>query len=397
MEQNLTFADLGLSEEILQALEKKGYGYPTRIQAEAIPEFMQWKDVIAKAPTGTGKTFAFGIPMIEHIDASCPDVQGLILAPTRELAIQIGDELRGLLTFYQGIRVAVLYGGAGLGGQVQQLEKHPQIVVATPGRLMDHYNRKNIRLDKIQTVVLDEADRMLDMGFFKDVTRIIDKVKNRRNLGLFSATISQEVMTVSWMYQRDEVEITVEPKQEDRPDIDQYSLTVTPLEKAETTLRLIQSQNFERVMIFCNTKHMCQRLSDELQRAGLDCECIHGDIRQSQREKTMQRYREGKLAVLVATDVASRGIDVDDVDCVINYDIPEENEYYVHRIGRTGRAKKKGVAWSLVGNFPEKAKLDEIAKFSQYTIRPMVLAADGSLSEEEIKPVVPVSKRRRLR
>ena len=229
------------------------------------------------------------------------------------------------------------------------------------------------------------------------MTRIIDKVKNRRNLGLFSATISQEVMTVSWMYQRDEVEITVEPKQEDRPDIDQYSLTVTPLEKAETTLRLIQSQSFERVMIFCNTKHMCQRLSDELQRAGLDCECIHGDIRQSQREKTMQRYREGKLAVLVATDVASRGIDVDDVDCVINYDIPEENEYYVHRIGRTGRAKKKGVAWSLVGNFPEKAKLDEIAKFSQYTIRPMVLAADGSLSEEEIKPVVPVSKRRRLR
>ena len=396
-QENITFSDLGLSDSMLRALEKKGYGYPTTIQQEAIPPFLEWKDVIAKAPTGTGKTFAFGIPMIEHIDASCPDVQGLILAPPRELAIQIGDELRGLLTFYQGIRVAVLYGGAGLGGQVQQLEKHPQIVVATPGRLMDHYNRKNIRLDKIQTVVLDEADRMLDMGFFKDVTRIIDKVKNRRNLGLFSATISQEVMTVSWMYQRDEVEITVEPKQEDRPDIDQYSLTVTPLEKAETTLRLIQSQSFERVMIFCNTKHMCQRLSDELQRAGLDCECIHGDIRQSQREKTMQRYREGKLAVLVATDVASRGIDVDDVDCVINYDIPEENEYYVHRIGRTGRAKKKGVAWSLVGNFPEKAKLDEIAKFSQYTIRPMVLAADGSLSEEEIKPVVPVSKRRRLR
>ncbi len=396
-QENITFSDLGLSDAMLRALEKKGYGYPTTIQQEAIPPFLEWKDVIAKAPTGTGKTFAFGIPMIEHIEASCPDVQGLILAPTRELAIQIGDELRGLLTFYQGIRVAVLYGGAGLGGQVQQLEKHPQIVVATPGRLMDHYNRKNIRLDKIQTVVLDEADRMLDMGFFKDVTRILDKVKNRRNLGLFSATISQEVMTVSWMYQRDEVEITVEPKQENRPDIDQYSLTVTPLEKAETTLRLIQSQGFERVMIFCNTKHMCQRLSDELQRAGLDCECIHGDIRQSQREKTMQRYREGKLAVLVATDVASRGIDVDDVDCVINYDIPEENEYYVHRIGRTGRAQKKGVAWSLVGNFPEKAKLDEIAKFSQYTIRPMVLAADGSLSEEEIKPVVPVSKRRRLR
>ena len=390
---NITFSDLGLSEQMLKALEKKGYGYPTTIQAQAIPEFMQWKDVIAKAPTGTGKTFAFGIPMIEHIDGESEAVQGLILAPTRELAIQIGDELRSLLTYYQNIRVAVLYGGAGIGGQIKQLERKPQIVVATPGRLMDHYNRKTIRLDKIQTVVLDEADRMLDMGFFKDVTRIIEKVKNRKNLGLFSATISQEVMTVSWMYQRDEVEITVEPKQEDRPDIDQYSLTVTPLQKAETTLRLIRSQGYERVIIFCNTKHMCQRLSDDFQRAGLDADCIHGDIRQSQREKTMQRYRDGKLAVLIATDVASRGIDVDDVECVINYDVPEENEYYVHRIGRTGRAKRKGVAWSIIGNFPEKAKLDEIAKFSNYAIRPMILGDDGSLTEEEVKAPAPPKRR----
>jgi ATP-dependent RNA helicase DeaD len=319
-------------------------------------------------------------------------VQGLILAPTRELAIQIGDELRGLLTYYQGIRVAVLYGGAGIVGQAKQLEKKPQIVVATPGRLMDHYNRKNIRLDKIQTVVLDEADRMLDMGFFKDVTKIIEKVKNRKNLGLFSATISQEVMTVSWMYQRDEVEITVEPKKEDRPDIQQYSITVSPLEKAETTLRLIRTQGYERVIIFCNTKHMCQRLSDDFQRAGADCDCIHGDIRQSQREKTMQKYRDGKLAILIATDVASRGIDVDDVDCVVNFDIPEENEYYVHRIGRTGRAKRKGVAFSIVGNFPEKAKLDEIAKFSQYEIKPVLLGADGTLTPDEVK--APVVKKR---
>ena len=391
--KEITFQDLGLSEAMLKALAKKGYGYPTTIQAEAIPHFMEWKDVIAKAPTGTGKTFAFGIPMIEHIDATSDAVQGLILAPTRELAIQIGDELRGLLTYYEGIRVAVLYGGAGIGGQIKQLEKKPQIVVATPGRLMDHYNRKTIRLDKIQTIVLDEADRMLDMGFFKDVTRIIDKVKNRKNLGLFSATISQEVMTVSWMYQRDEVEITVEPKQEDRPDIDQYSITVTPLEKAETTLRLMRSRGFERVIIFCNTKHMCQRLCDDFQRAGADCQCIHGDIRQSQREKTMQLYRQGKLSILIATDVASRGIDVDDVECVINFDIPEENEYYVHRIGRTGRAKRKGEAWSIIGNFPEKAKLDESAKYSNYQIKPMLLGADGSLTEEIVKAPAPVKKR----
>ena len=204
-------------------------------------------------------------------------------------------------------------------------------------------------------------------------------------------------MTVSWMYQRDEVEITVEPKQDARPDIDQYSITVTPLEKAETTLRLIRSQGYERVIIFCNTKHMCQRLSDEFQRTGLDCDCIHGDIRQSQREKTMLRFRQGKLPILIATDVASRGIDVDDVDCVINFDIPDENEYFVHRVGRTGRAKRKGVAWSIIGNFPEKAKLDEICKFCDFSVQPMILAEDGTLTPEEVKPTPPPQKRRRFR
>ena len=389
MESNITFEALGLSEPILKALEEKGYGYPTSVQREAIPPLMEWKDVIAKAPTGTGKTFAFGIPMLEHTDPESTDLQGLILAPTRELAIQIGDELRSLASYCKGIRIAVTYGGASINAQIRALEKKPQIVVATPGRLMDHYNRKTLRLDKIQTVILDEADRMLDMGFFKDVTRIIEKIKNRKNLGLFSATISQEVMTVSWMYQRDEVEITVEPKLEDKPDIDQYYLTCTPLEKEETTLRLLRTQGFERVIIFCNTKHMCQRLCDDFIRAGADAACIHGDIRQSQREATMRQYREGKLGILIATDVASRGIDVDDVDCVVNYDVPEENEYYIHRIGRTGRAKKKGAAWSIVGNFPEKAKLDEIAKYSHFVIRPMQLNADGSLTQEEVKePVV---------
>ena len=368
MEQNLTFADLGLSAEVLQALEQKGYGYPTKIQAEAIPPFMEWKDVIAKAPTGTGKTFAFGIPMIEHIDAGSEDLQGLILAPTRELAIQIGDELRGLLTFSKKIRVAVVYGGAKIESQIKQLEKHPQIVVATPGRLMDHYKRKTLRLDRVQTVVLDEADRMLDMGFFDDVTHIIEKIKNRRNLGLFSATISQEVMTVSWMYQRDEVEITVQ---------------------------LLRTMGFERTIIFCNTKVMCQRLSDDFRRAGIDADCIHGDIPQQKREKTMRTFKDGKLPILIATDVASRGIDVDDVDCVLNYDIPEENEYYIHRIGRTGRAKRKGVAISIIGTLPEQAKLDEIAKYSHYQVQPVRFLEDGTLVEaERKKPQAPASRRR---
>ena len=381
MEENITFKELCLSEQMLKALEEKGYAYPTTVQKLAIPEFMKWKDVVAKAPTGTGKTFAFGIPMIEHIDASCKEIQGLILAPTRELAMQIGEELEGLLAFYEGIRVAVLYGGAGMQGQIRQLEQKPQIIVATPGRLMDHHKRRNLRFDRIQTVVLDEADRMLDMGFYKDVTRIIDMVKNRRNLGLFSATISREVMDVSWKYQRDEVEITVEPKQEDRPDIDQYSVTVAPFKKTEGTITMITEGPFERVIVFCNTKAMCQRLNDALAYAGVNVDCLHGDIPQNKREKTMQKYRDGKLQVLVATDVASRGIDVDDVDCVINYDIPEEMEYYIHRIGRTGRAQKKGVVFSMLNNFAEKTKFEEIIKFAKYEVTPLQLSEEGVLTE----------------
>ncbi len=382
---NITFQDLNISEEILAALEKKGYGYPTQIQEEAIGPLMEWKDVIAKAPTGTGKTFAFGIPVIEHIDPESDSVQAAILAPARELALQIGDELRSLLAFKKNIRVAVLYGGQRLESQARALKRNPQIIVATPGRLMDHYKRKNIRFDAIKTVILDEADRMLDMGFFKDVTGIIEKMKNRTNMGLFSATISQEVMTVSWMYQRDEVEITVQPKEESRPDIDQYSITCNNVEKLLTTMQLLDSGEYERVIIFCNTKHMCQRVSDDLKNKPYTVDCLHGDIRQSQRERVMQKFRDGKLNVLVATDVASRGIDVDDVDCVLNYDIPEENEYYIHRIGRTGRARKKGAAYTLVGSLLEKAKLDEIAKYSNFTVKPMKMTEGGKLVEMEVK------------
>ena len=387
MDKNITFQELGISEELLRALENKGYGYPTRIQEEAIPPLLQWKDVLAKAPTGTGKTFAFGIPMIQHVDPDSQELQGLILAPTRELAIQICDELRSLLTYYANVRVTVVYGGQKIDTQIKSLKKKPQIVVATPGRLIDLYNRHLLRFDKIQTVILDEADRMLDMGFFQEVTKIVEKTKNRKNLGLFSATISQEVMTVSWMYQRDEVEITVPADQENRPDIDQYSIMVSPFAKMETALRLIQTEKLERVIVFCNTKVMCQRLCDDFQRAGILTECIHGDIKQQQREKNMQAFRDGKLTVLVATDIASRGIDVEDVDCVINYDVPEENEYYIHRIGRTGRAKKKGVAWSILGTFPEKAKLDEIAKYSHYTIQAMTITPDGKFVKEEPRKV----------
>ena len=380
---NKTYAELGLSEAIMRAIEKKGYVQATPVQAGAIPYFMEWKDVIAKAPTGTGKTFAFGIPMVEHIDPECADVQGLVLAPTRELAIQIRDELRDLCAFKEGVRSVCLYGGQPIDKQITQLKKRPQIVVATPGRLMDHVKRRTLRLDKVETVVLDEADRMLDMGFIRDVTRILDLMPQRRNLGLFSATISREVMDISWVYQRDPVEITVRPVEESKPDITQYRLDVDRNEKVDTMVRLMEIGGYDRVIAFCNTKNMTDRLSGLLRMRNISCEAIHGDIQQRVREKTLQKFREGKLRVLAATDVAARGLDIDDVDAVFNYDVPDENEYYIHRIGRTGRARRHGVAYSLVSSITEGIRLDDIRKNTGNEIRTVKLDAHGELTDVE--------------
>ena len=378
-----TYAELGLSEAIMRAIEKKGYVQATPVQAGAIPYFMEWKDVIAKAPTGTGKTFAFGIPMVEHIDPECADVQGLVLAPTRELAVQIQEELRDLCEFKEGVRTVCLYGGAPIDRQINTLKKKPQIVVATPGRLMDHMKRRTVRLDKVQTVVLDEADRMLDMGFVRDVTRILDQLKHRRNLGMFSATISREVMDISWVYQRDPVEITVRADEQNKPDITQYRLDVDRNEKVDTMVRLMEIGGYDRVIAFCNTKNMTDRLSGLLRMRNISCEAIHGDIQQRVREKTLQKFREGKLRVLAATDVAARGLDIDDVDAVFNYDVPDENEYYIHRIGRTGRARRHGVAYSLVSSITEGIRLDDIRKNTGNEIRTVQLDEHGELTGAE--------------
>ena len=378
-----TYAELGLSEAIMRAIEKKGYVQATPVQAGAIPYFMEWKDVIAKAPTGTGKTFAFGIPMVEHIDPECADVQGLVLAPTRELAVQIQEELRDLCEFKEGVRTVCLYGGAPIDRQINTLKKKPQIVVATPGRLMDHMKRRTVRLDKVQTVVLDEADRMLDMGFVRDVTRILDQLKHRRNLGMFSATISREVMDISWVYQRDPVEITVRADEQNKPDITQYRLDVDRSEKVDTMVRLMEIGGYDRVIAFCNTKNMTDRLSGLLRMRNISCEAIHGDIQQRVREKTLQKFREGKLRVLAATDVAARGLDINDVDAVFNYDVPDENEYYIHRIGRTGRARRHGVAYSLVSSITEGIRLDDIRKNTGNEIRAVKLDEHGELTGAE--------------
>lgn len=258
--QGVRFDALGLTEEVQRALKKKNIEESTPVQAGCIPPMREWKDVIAKAPTGTGKTFAFGIPIIEHIEPGSEETEAVILAPTRELAMQITAELRDLCVYLPGVRIVCLYGGAPIGKQIDALKKHPQIVVATPGRLSDHMKRRTVKLDNVKTVVLDEADRMLDMGFIHDVTRILDKLSSRRNLGMFSATISREVMDISWMYQRDPEEITVQAKEENKPDIAQYRIDVGQNDKAHVMAQIIRAEGHERVMAFCNTKGMTERL-----------------------------------------------------------------------------------------------------------------------------------------
>ena len=379
VELDLRYSEMNLSQGILQALNQKGFTMATPVQAGAIPCFKDWKDVIAKAPTGTGKTFAFGIPMVEHTDPEGTEVTGLILAPTRELALQIQDELRDLCAFKEGVRVVCLYGGQPIDRQINQLKKSPQIVVATPGRLMDHMKRRTVRLDKVQTVVLDEADRMLDMGFVRDVTHILDTMPKRRNLGMFSATISREVLDISWVYQRDPVEITVQADQENRPDIAQYSLQVDRSEKADVMAHLLDMGGYERVIAFCNTKNMTDRLAGLLKMRGISCEAIHGDIQQRIREKTLEKFKRGEIKVLVATDVAARGLDIDDVDAVFNYDVPDELENYTHRIGRTGRAKRHGVAYTFIATITEGIRMDDIVRNTKAEVQRLRYDADGCL------------------
>ena len=380
--QGVRFDSLGLSPEIMRAIAHRNLEVSTPVQAGCIPPMMAWQDVIAKAPTGTGKTFAYGIPIVEHIDPEDESVQAVILAPTRELAIQITGELRDIAAFKPGVRSVCLYGGQPIGKQIDTLKKRPQIVVATPGRLSDHMKRRTVKVDAVQTVVLDEADRMLDMGFIHDVTRLLDKMSHRKNLGLFSATISREVMDIAWVYQRDAAEITVREDEQNKPDIKQFRMEVSQNEKADVIARILEQTGFDRCMAFCNTKGSTERITKFLQMQGIDAECIHGDIPQRKREQVMDKFRRGELRVFVSTDVAARGIDVDDVDIVFNCDVPDENQDYVHRIGRTGRAKRQGVAVTLIADYPSKRRIDDIAQKTRNVITPVRFDEHGNLTTE---------------
>ena len=375
MNSELSFESMDLSSEILRAVQAMGFQEPSTVQAKTIPLMMEGHDINAIAPTGTGKTCAFGIPMLEYVQLKDSRVQEIVLAPTRELALQIGEELTKLAKFIDGVRIAVIYGGQSISRQITALKRRPQIVIATPGRLLDHMQRGNIRLDAVHTMVLDEADEMLNMGFVKDVTKIIEATPSDRQLVLFSATTNQDVLTIAWKYQHDPVEITVEATKADRPQITQYVIATEQDHKPDNLLYLLDANVYQRVMIFCNTKFMTDKLTSRLIKEGYNAQCLHGDIPQSnnaqclhgdipqsKRNTVMNDFKRGKFPILVSTDVAARGIDVDDVEAVINYDLPNENEYYLHRIGRTGRAHKHGVSFSLV-TFRESVRMDEILKY----------------------------------
>ena len=387
----MTFQDLQLLPQLLRAVAEMGYAAPSPIQAQAIPPVLAGRDLIGCAQTGTGKTAAFAIPILQtlqsRVDKTHRPIRALVLTPTRELALQIKENF-DLYGKYLPIRNTVIFGGVGQGPQVEALQRGVDVLVATPGRLNDLCNQGHIDLTGIETFVLDEADRMLDMGFIRDVTRILDLMPQRKNLGLFSATISREVMDISWVYQRDPVEIVVRPDEENRPDIQQYRIDLEGRgDKLETMVALLTHGGYERAIAFCNTKNMTDRLSGLLQMKGISAQAIHGDIQQRIREKTLQAFREGKMRVLVATDVAARGLDIDDVDVVFNYDVPDEIEYYIHRIGRTGRAKRHGVAYSLVVGITEQMKMEQIAKNTRSDITVLKYDRDGCLVPADGSPV----------
>ncbi len=377
----VSFESMDLSSEILRAVREMGFQEASTVQAKTIPLMMEGQDINAIAPTGTGKTCAFGIPMLEYVQLKDSRVQEIVLAPTRELALQIGEELTKLAKFIDGVRIAVIYGGQSISRQITALKRKPQIVIATPGRLLDHMQRGNIRLDAVHTMVLDEADEMLNMGFVKDVTKIIESTPSDRQLVLFSATTNQDVLTIAWKYQHDPVEITVEATKKDRPQITQYVIATEQDQKTDHLLYLLDADVYHRIMIFCNTKFMTDKLTSRLVKEGYNAQCLHGDIPQSKRNTVMNDFKRGKFPILVSTDVAARGIDVDDVEAVINYDLPNENEYYLHRIGRTGRAHKHGVSFSLV-TFRESVRMDEILKYMLTAPTPLKFEDDVLRNED---------------
>lgn len=343
----LTFYDMGLSEPIIQATVKMGWEEATPIQEQTIQLAMGGKDVIGQAQTGTGKTAAFGIPMIEKMISSQENIQGLVVTPTRELAIQVAEELNKIGHF-KGIRALPIYGGQDINYQIRGLRNRPAIIVGTPGRLMDHMRRKTIRLQQVSVVVLDEADEMLNMGFVEDIENILSDVPTERQTLLFSATMPRPIQDLARRFMIDPTIINIKNKEVTVPDTEQSYLEVREHEKFDVLCRLLDIQTPELAIIFGRTKKRVDELSEALNTRGYSAEGIHGDLTQSKRDSVLRHFREGSTDILVATDVAARGLDIQGVTHVFNFDIPQDSEGYVHRIGRTGRAGRSGLAITLV-------------------------------------------------
>jgi ATP-dependent RNA helicase DeaD len=346
--QNLKFEELNLSKEINRAIADLGFEEATPIQSQSIPLLLEGKDVIGQAQTGTGKTAAFGIPAIEKIDTAIKDTQAVVLCPTRELAIQVAEGLNELIKYKKGIRVIPIYGGQSIDRQIRAVRKGAHIIIATPGRLLDHIDRKTVELENIKMFVLDEADEMLNMGFIDDIEKILKRVPKQRQTVLFSATMPKPILELSKKYLNKPEHIKVVHKELTVPNIQQFYYEIKPAAKLDVLTRLIDLHNPKLSLVFCNTKRGVDNLVSHLEARGYLADALHGDLRQSQRDKVMAKFRSGKLDLLVATDVAARGIDVDDIDAVFNYDMPQDEEYYVHRIGRTARAGRTGHAHTFV-------------------------------------------------
>ena len=362
-----SFQDMGISPEIVDALDDLGFKKPFPIQERVIPILWSGSDVIGQAHTGTGKTAAFGLPILEVIDETSPAVQALIVVPTRELAIQVAQDINSYAKNTKK-RALPLYGGASIFAQLDALEKHPQIIVGTPGRLLDHISRNSLRLGNVTCVVLDEADRMLDMGFIEDVEEILKAVNSKHQTALFSATIPKDVLRLARRYMKNPREVLVEPEDLNVREIDQYFLVADHGEKNKSLLRLLGSGDVGRVIIFCRTKRDTFRLDRILQSKGLPSVAMNGDLSQDKRDRAMEAFVRGRRRMLVATDLAGRGLDIEGVTHIINFDVPDDPHTYFHRIGRTGRAGNKGTAVTLVSP-EERCSFERIQRMGGNTIK----------------------------
>ncbi|MDU9376863.1 ATP-dependent RNA helicase DeaD [Methanocorpusculaceae archaeon Sp1] len=384
MEDTKTFAEFTISGELLQAIEDMGFEEPTPIQAMAIPQILEGNDVTGQAQTGTGKTAAFGIPIIERLDPANKRVQALVLSPTRELAIQTAEEFSRLMKYKQGLSVVPIYGGQPIERQLKVLRGSVQVVIGTPGRVIDHLKRGTLNLGSVKMFVLDEADQMLDMGFREDIEEIFHNTPEDRQTILFSATMPAPILDITRRFQRDPQFVKITRRELTVPQIEQTYIEIRERDKLEALSRLLDMNNPELALVFCNTKRTVDDLMSRLQARGYFVEALHGDMKQMQRDRVMARFRAGSIDVLIATDVAARGIDVDDVDMVFNYDVPQDVEYYVHRIGRTGRAGRAGKSVTFVSP-REIYKLRDIQRYAKITIAKTPLPSLDDVAEMKMQ------------